>query len=83
MTNVLHLVHSVDPTTGGVAEAVNRLNDEMNSLGLNSSISDIRKYKLEEPTSIVAHGLWQWPSIEAYHRFKNIIFLTFISPWYA
>ena len=88
MTNVLHLVHSVDPTNGGVAEAVNRLNDEMNSLGLDSKVSDNRDYKLKEPFFIIAHGLWQWPSIEAYHLFRkyNITYLLFphgmLDPWF-
>ena len=47
MIKIVHLVHSIDPTTGGVAEAVNRLSDEMNAQGLNSSVTDKRKYKLE------------------------------------
>jgi glycosyltransferase involved in cell wall biosynthesis len=88
VTNVLHLVHSVDPTNGGVAEAVNRLNDEMNSLGLDSTVSDNRDYKLKEPFFIIAHGLWQWPSIEAYHVFRKykIPYLLFphgmLDPWF-
>ena len=88
MTNVLHLVHSVDPTNGGVAEAVNRLNDEMNSLGLDSTVSDNRDYKLKEPFFIIAHGLWQWPSAQAYLHFKqnDIPYVLFphgmLDPWF-
>ena len=88
MIKIVHLVHSIDPTTGGVAEAVNRLSDEMNALGLNSSVTDKRKYNLENTLFIIAHGLWQWPSIEAYHCFKtyNIPYLLFphgmLDPWF-
>ena len=88
MIKIVHLVHSIDPTTGGVAEAVNRLSDEMNAQGLNSFVTDKRKYKLGNTRCIIAHGLWQWPSVEAYHCSKKykIPYLLFphgmLDPWF-
>ena len=40
-TEVLHLVHSLDPQTGGVLSAVILLNDTLNRLGVKAQgISD-------------------------------------------
>ncbi len=59
---VLHLVHSLDPQTGGVCSAVELLNDAMVRAGIQSRISDDPGIRLKSSQEyIIAHGLWQWP----------------------
>jgi len=63
---VLHLVHSLDPKTGGVLSAVERLNESLNQAGAESRISDDPQcLSTNENQWIIAHGLWQWPGRRA------------------
>lgn len=63
---VLHLVHSLDPQTGGVLSAVEILNQALLEAGVESRISDDRKaIPLNKQEWIIAHGLWQWPGRKA------------------
>ena len=71
MTKIVHFLHSVDPRTGGVAEAVLRLNEELKNQNISSSISDDRKNESQNSDLIIAHGLWQWPSEMAWKFFKK------------
>lgn len=87
MTKVVHLTHSKDLRTGGVIEAVLRLSESMQSLGVDSSISD--KARLEENvTHVIAHGLWQWPGAFAQKVFlaEKTPYLLFphgmLDPWF-
>ena len=59
---VLHLLHSLDPKTGGVCSAVELLNKAMVRAGIQSRISDDPKVQVRGRQEwIIAHGLWQWP----------------------
>jgi len=59
---VLHLIHSLDPQTGGVCSAVKLLHDAMLRAGIHSRISDHPKVQVNHREEwIIAHGLWQWP----------------------
>jgi glycosyltransferase involved in cell wall biosynthesis len=59
---VLHLIHSLDPQTGGVCSAVELLNEAMVRAGIQSRISDDPKVQMRSRQEwIIAHGLWQWP----------------------
>ena len=59
---ILHLIHSLDPATGGVLSAVEWLNQALLNKGIDTRISDdpdvVSKNKDEW---VIAHGLWQWP----------------------
>ena len=60
---VLHLIHSLDPQTGGVCSAVELLHQAMVQTGIQSRISDDSQVKVKNSKEwIIAHGLWQWPS---------------------
>lgn len=88
VVKVLHFVHSIDPKNGGVAEAVVRLNEEFNHLGVSSEITENPSLFNNQNLCIIAHGLWQWPSHQAYinYRKKNIPYLVFphgmLDPWF-
>ena len=59
---VLHLIHSLDPHTGGVCSAVELLNEAMVRAGIQSRISEDPKVQVRSRQEwIIAHGLWQWP----------------------
>jgi glycosyltransferase involved in cell wall biosynthesis len=59
---VLHLIHSLDPKTGGVCSAVELLNEAMVRAGIQSRISDNPRVEVSNRREwIIAHGLWQWP----------------------
>jgi len=59
---VLHLIHSLDPQTGGVCSAVELVNRALNDAGIHSRISDDPQAKPKNNREwIIAHGLWQWP----------------------
>jgi len=59
---VVHLVHSLDPQTGGVCSAVELLHDAMVQAGIQSRISDDPKVVVKSSKEwVIAHGLWQWP----------------------
>jgi glycosyltransferase involved in cell wall biosynthesis len=62
-TSVLHLVHSLDPQTGGVYSAVELLNQAFLRAGIHSRVSDNPQVHANNKQEwIIAHGLWQWPS---------------------
>lgn len=59
---VLHLIQSLDPQTGGVCSAVKLLHEAMLRAGIHSRISDHPKVQVNHREEwIIAHGLWQWP----------------------
>ena len=85
---VTQFLHSSDPQTGGVCEAVNRLHSCLNDKNYLSEQVDEQKIALLSTTSSIAHGLWQWPGVIAYKnwRTKNIPYLVFphgmMDPWF-
>ena len=88
VTHVLHFVHSINPENGGVAEAVVSLNRHLNTIGVHSEVTDNPKFLTSKSAVIVAHGLWQWPSAQAYLHFKqnDIPYVLFphgmLDPWF-
>ncbi len=88
MTGFVHLVHSLALENGGVAEAVNRLNDEMNRVGMSSRMSENQCEQIDAKEIIIAHGLWQWPGLLAWQNFKKCKtrYLVFphgmMDPWF-
>ena len=84
-TQILHLVHSLDPQTGGVLSAVILLNDTLNRLGVSSRISDDPTITpRSEKEWIIVHGLWQWPGRRA-QKFKNPYLVYphgMLDPWF-
>ena len=59
---VLHLIHTLDPKTGGVCSAVKLLSEAMARAGIKSRISDDPRVDVGSRQEwIIAHGLWQWP----------------------
>jgi len=59
---VLHLIQSLDPQTGGVFSAVELLSDAMAQVGIKSRITDNPMVQVNQREEwIIAHGLWQWP----------------------
>jgi glycosyltransferase involved in cell wall biosynthesis len=61
----------VDPKTGGVAEAVLRLNEELKNQNISSSISSHRNEAYKCADMVIAHGLWQWPGVKAWKCFRK------------
>ena len=88
MIKFVHLVHSLSLENGGVAEAVKRLNDESNNIGVHSRMSDNPSEIINHDEIIIAHGLWQWPGTVALknHRMNNSKYLLFphgmLDPWF-
>lgn len=84
-TEVLHLIHSLDPQTGGVLSAVLLLNDTLNRLGVNSRVSDDPTITPRtEKEWVIVHGLWQWPGRRA-KQFKNRYLVYphgMLDPWF-
>ncbi len=84
-TEVLHLIHSLDPRTGGVLSAVILLNKTLNQLGVNSRISDDPKAcPKTDQEWVIAHGLWQWPGRRA-SELKNPYLVYphgMLDPWF-
>lgn len=63
---VLHLIHSLNPCTGGVLSAVQLLNEALQRIGVDSRISDDPTVKVKNTREwVIAHGLWQWPGQRA------------------
>ena len=85
---IYHLTHSTNPTTGGVAEAVFRLNCCMKNKKAASKIIDGKNLKLNNAMGVIAHGLWQWPGYKAWKNFKKtgVPFVVFphgmLDPWF-
>ena len=86
---VEHLIHSLDPRTGGVFSAVQKLSDALSELGVESVLNANPKEISRSPrTRLVAHGLWQWPGVQAnqlYHSHK-IPYVVYphgmLDPWF-
>ena len=63
---------------GGVAEAVKRLNDELNNIDVHSRMSDNPSEIINHDEFIIAHGLWQWRyRCMKNHRMNNSKYLLF------
>ena len=84
MRNILHLIHSLDPATGGVLSAVQLLSGAINELGGTSALSACSSYVAQKDELVIAHGLWQWPGIRARAgRAPYIIFPHgMMDPWF-
>jgi len=82
--NITHLIHSLDPATGGVLSAVQLLSDAINELGGSSDLSADSSYVAQKDELVIAHGLWQWPGIRA--RAGRSSYLVFphgmMDPWF-
>lgn len=65
LTRVVHLTHSKDLRTGGVIEAVLRLNECLQEHGVESSVTDDPAGIAPNVTHVISHGLWQWPGLVA------------------
>ena len=88
MTKVVHLTNSTDLRTGGVIEAVLRLDESLKDLGEQSEVcAEPREFK-KKPVPCIAHGLWQWPGVVAWKNFRaqGIPYLVFphgmLDPWF-
>ena len=82
---MLHLIHSLDPQTGGVCSAVELVNRALNDAGIDSRISDDPQAKPKNNREwVIAHGLWQWPGRRA--RKLGNPYLVFphgmLDPWF-
>ena len=66
---ILHYIHSSDPRTGGVLEAARNLDGELNRQGVPSMLCFDPKELHQGVTMVIAHGLWQWPGVAAYHEY--------------
>jgi len=84
VSQVTHLLHSLDPQTGGVFSAVQLLSNAINKLGVVSSLSDDPNYSPGKNEVVIAHGLWQWPGRRA--RALRNPYLLFphgmLDPWF-
>ncbi len=89
--SLVHLVHSTEEQNGGVASAVLSLNKNLLENGVDSSIqvkSDLHNLDSKKNFGIVAHGLWQWPGVEALriHKKSNLPYVVFphgmLDPWF-
>ena len=85
---ILHLTHSTNLATGGVAEATVRLNSCLEEKNCNSEITEDAQFKFQNANIIIAHGLWQWPSYQAWKNFRKtgVPYLVFphgmLDPWF-
>ena len=84
-------MHSVDLNEGGVSSSVIALDRAIRKIGINSRICTNpmdEQIKGKEKTGMVAHGLWQWPSLEAMriHQKTKVPFVVFphgmLDPWF-
>ena len=81
----LHLIHSLNPQTGGVLSAVNLLNKALIKDGARSRISDDPNVKTHNNREwVVAHGLWQWPSQRAWDLGNPYLIYPhgMLDPWF-
>ena len=86
MTKFVHFTHSLDFKTGGVVEAVSRLNEQFCKANTSSRIITEPNYSGKE--SVIAHGLWQWPGYKAWKNLKKtgVPYVVFphgmLDPWF-
>ena len=82
---ILHLIHSLDPSTGGVLSAVELLNQALLDVGVDSRVSDnpVAKTKNQDEW-IIAHGLWQWPGRRAQETGNRYLVYPhgMLDPWF-
>lgn len=84
----LHYVHSTDPQTGGVAEAVKSLNEALRAEGVPSSVHTQPKLTEGNTEMLMGHGLWQWPGRHCLSmgKKKKIPYLIYphgmLDPWF-
>ena len=91
MDKFIHLVHSLDPSEGGVSSSVKSLDRAINQLGQSSSICtnpNLLTFEDQKKSLLVAHGLWHWPtslSLRIKNRFK-VPYCIFphgmLDPWF-
>ena len=83
---ILHLIHSLDPSTGGVLSAVELLNQALLDVGVDSRVSDdpVAKTKKNQDEWIIAHGLWQWPGRRAQETGNRYLVYPhgMLDPWF-
>ena len=82
---ILHLIHSLDPGTGGVCSAVELLNQALNDAGTDSRISDDPQAEPKNNREwIIAHGLWQWPGRRAKEMSNPYLIFPhgMLDPWF-
>ena len=85
---VHQFLHSLDFRTGGVCEAVFRLNEELVRIGYEAEIIDSPSKAGKCDQFSIAHGLWQWPGLVAYKNWKRrkTPYLIFphgmLDPWF-
>jgi glycosyltransferase involved in cell wall biosynthesis len=88
VTRLIHLIQSSDPRTGGVIEAVNRLNDEFLKRNFDSKVICEKRYQIYKNDIIFSHGLWQWPGSKAWQNYnlQGNPYLIFphgmLDPWF-
>ena len=88
MLKITQLVDSIDRKNGGVASAVFDICTSLRYFGHEvKNCTEVRK-KISSNNFLIAHGLWQWPSVVAYQNWKRrkIPFLVFphgmLDPWF-
>lgn len=88
---MIHFVPSVDLNQGGVSSSVLALDKAIRNIGSPSKIitSDKEYPNISgEIRGIIAHGLWQWPSLEAMriHQETKVPYVVFphgmLDPWF-
>lgn len=85
---IIHLCHSLELENGGVAEACFRLNESFNSKKFESKVLGDSEFGRINCNYLLAHGLWQWPSYQAWKNFKKAgtPYLVFphgmLDPWF-
>ena len=88
---MIHFVHSVNLNEGGVSSSVLALDKAIRKNGFASSIcTNPTNYQLKGNDNIgmIAHGLWQWPGLEAMriHQKIKVPYLVFphgmLDPWF-
>ena len=88
MTRVVHLTHSKDLRTGGVIEAVLRLDESMREQGVESYVTDDPLGIAPDVTQVISHGLWQWPGVVARKNYlaSGVPYFLFphgmLDPWF-
>ena len=85
---IVNLVHSLKACNGGVSSATIALQKAIIELGQTCLSIENEDFQLGRNTCIIAHGLWQWPSVVAYRNLKKyqspyIIFPHgMLDPWF-
>ena len=84
-------MHSLNLKEGGVSSSVIALDRALRNIGINSRICTNpidEQINGKEKTGMIAHGLWQWPSLEAMriHQKTKVPYVVFphgmLDPWF-